>query len=1199
MASNQQVQIRITAQNMSDPAFKDVARALDQISNKKVKAKVEADTAQAEASVDKLDKMIVRIGGQAVEIPVDADLNPALAEMARAEREVQKLDSLDPEIDVRADAGQAISEMNKLERGITSIGQQAQIGFGALRTQIVGVASGMAIATGAMALIGKGFGFVKDSIFGANNEMDQTRATLLAVTKSASETEKILGMINREAARTPYVFGEMASAYTSLLPLSKQYNLDLQALVESAELLAASKPEQGLAGAAFALREAMSGDYMSLISRFDLPRQYINQLKAEGVPALEIVNRAMGQMGFDADIMARRAETMSAKWATFFDDIRIGIATATAPAVQWLSTNLLSALTSVKESATAVIQGIGEVGTALASLPPISVLKVVLEEGGSDRVWSLMDSAFVSLPGVKAIRDGAELSKEYNDFNETGIDQSQRYVDTVNNMAGAYQKYIDAHAYDEAFIGNQAELSRQAEAYYFQIEQQEAALRRRQSAARDAAAEEATQDADRLRRQEEYLAATKGDRDMARLRDDNMDGELYASTLDAQAEAAFRAAEANSTLLITQDRLAEAYQTGLQAQQTYTAQGAEYASQANNITKAMEIIQQKQADGIELTEGEIFIRDHATAALDRYKGGQEDAAMTAGEYAVRNGMVMQAQDELNAALGRGEISQAEYAQKMKDAYAAAGLTYDATANNSTIMGTMASTIATELVPAILDLVRKLDEINGKHVTATVETNFITTGDSATGQMYGQHVSGGVVGVTANAAGGIIDRPMLSLVGEEAPAHPEYIIPTNPARRGRAVGLWAAAGRSLGVPGFADGGGPGAMASGGGSSPGPIDWSWLFAGMDAEAENYTDRVADAFAGLFRDIEDLATGAAAKRAQEELDRLVTIRQIAIDTGAGESVVAGLDAQITEQQGKVEAIGAAMGTAVVSGIAGEIASAATGQAITDAWQSALGSLDGILSGDYQEKLQGKLDNLQTQLRLALAGGAPDEVIDAIQQNIAAVSRELETAGTIFNEAVEAGLIPDAFTMPLDKIAELLPQMKDGGLSMIDEMARGIAEGTTDLGGVLDVIGQMIAADSDDYASTIGASAAAIVDQLNDVKQALLSDLAQALVDGSDPTAIQQNLMIIEQLLEDTETKVKRTSDELRNLVSGQIIKRPTGTSSEQDLGSVGGGLSGFGGGGGGRAVNLVMPSGQMVASWYAWESARDALLSPIGVG
>ena len=146
--------------------------------------------------------------------------------------------------------------------------------------------------------------FLRASVFGANNQMDQTRATLMAITKDGGETSRIIGMINQEAARTPYVFGEMASTYTALLPLSKQYNTSLQELVETAELLAASKPEQGLAGAAFSLREAMSGDYMSLISRFDLPRQYINQLKAEGVPALEIVRQAMGQMGYDSDTVS-------------------------------------------------------------------------------------------------------------------------------------------------------------------------------------------------------------------------------------------------------------------------------------------------------------------------------------------------------------------------------------------------------------------------------------------------------------------------------------------------------------------------------------------------------------------------------------------------------------------------------------------------------------------------------------------------------------------------------------------------------------------------------------------------------------------------------------------------------------------------------------------------------------------------------
>ncbi|MTD43433.1 phage tail tape measure protein [Conexibacter sp. W3-3-2] len=55
-----------------------------------------------------------------------------------------------------------------------------------------------------------------------------------------------------------------------------------------------------------------------------------------------------------------------------------------------------------------------------------------------------------------------------------------------------------------------------------------------------------------------------------------------------------------------------------------------------------------------------------------------------------------------------------------------------------------------------------------------------------------------------AKGGEITRPMV-VVGEEAPKHPEYVIPTNPAYRGRALTLYAQLSRQLGVPGFALGG----------------------------------------------------------------------------------------------------------------------------------------------------------------------------------------------------------------------------------------------------------------------------------------------------------------------------------------------------------------------------------------------------------
>jgi TP901 family phage tail tape measure protein len=55
-----------------------------------------------------------------------------------------------------------------------------------------------------------------------------------------------------------------------------------------------------------------------------------------------------------------------------------------------------------------------------------------------------------------------------------------------------------------------------------------------------------------------------------------------------------------------------------------------------------------------------------------------------------------------------------------------------------------------------------------------------------------------------ARGGVVNRPM-AIVGEEAPRHPEYVIPTNPAYRGRATELMASAAQKMGMEGFARGG----------------------------------------------------------------------------------------------------------------------------------------------------------------------------------------------------------------------------------------------------------------------------------------------------------------------------------------------------------------------------------------------------------
>ncbi len=68
-------------------------------------------------------------------------------------------------------------------------------------------------------------------------------------------------------------------------------------------------------------------------------------------------------------------------------------------------------------------------------------------------------------------------------------------------------------------------------------------------------------------------------------------------------------------------------------------------------------------------------------------------------------------------------------------------------------------------------------------------------------------AGGDNAIPGFAEGGKVTRPM-AIVGEEAPRHPEYVIPTNPAYRGRAIALTAALIKELGlggIPGYYDGG----------------------------------------------------------------------------------------------------------------------------------------------------------------------------------------------------------------------------------------------------------------------------------------------------------------------------------------------------------------------------------------------------------
>lgn len=196
----------------------------------------------------------------------------------------------------------------------------------------LGVAGLLTFGAGAVSAAGSGLAF--------NNSLEQTTAKINAFTKDGAKTAEILTMIKTRAASTPFEFEQMANAASALLPSARQAGVGLEELIAQAEILAASNPAEGLEGAAFALKEAVSGDFTSIIERFNLPRQYINQLKEQGVPALEAVGMAMQQMGLDASLVTNLAETASGRWSTLKDTFTNLAATVTQPIFEAVSSGL-------------------------------------------------------------------------------------------------------------------------------------------------------------------------------------------------------------------------------------------------------------------------------------------------------------------------------------------------------------------------------------------------------------------------------------------------------------------------------------------------------------------------------------------------------------------------------------------------------------------------------------------------------------------------------------------------------------------------------------------------------------------------------------------------------------------------------------------------------------------------------------------
>lgn len=208
-----------------------------------------------------------------------------------------------------------------VQKGLAGLAAAAGSPLAAIGKLVTAFGSIGLAAAGIQAVAGAAAGLGQQMGVGLASQMESVSARFNAFTKDAAVTQQILGQVREEANRTPFAFAEMADAAAMLLPASKSAEGGLMGLTRQAEILAALNPAEGLKGAAFSLREALSGDFVSVMERFNIPRELINRLKAEGVPSAQIVSRALQEMGADMSLVGNLAATTEGRFSTFKDAI--------------------------------------------------------------------------------------------------------------------------------------------------------------------------------------------------------------------------------------------------------------------------------------------------------------------------------------------------------------------------------------------------------------------------------------------------------------------------------------------------------------------------------------------------------------------------------------------------------------------------------------------------------------------------------------------------------------------------------------------------------------------------------------------------------------------------------------------------------------------------------------------------------------
>lgn len=332
--------------------------------------------------------------------------------------------------------------------------RHAQTGFAKFRTQaqlegskiaksIKPVAIALTAIGAAAAAAGAAFSLtvgsmVKDGI-ALNSELEQAKIRFTAFTKDAKLAGQIVADLKKEADITPFGTQEIITSGAALISSAKGSREELMKLIKTSEILAALNPAQGLDGAAYALREAVGGDYKSVQTRFDISRGLINELKSQGLEGLALVNAALKRIGAGPELvtgLANSFEGLKSTAGSFFDNFK---QTLSEPVFNQLKIELQDFVTYIGGPAGDAVTDFGKnlgehLGTEAAKL-----FDSIKQVDWADVAQSAKD---ISDALVSAAKSGADLAVTL----PAKISKSKNFLNKVNVVSGNISTGLDLGA---------------------------------------------------------------------------------------------------------------------------------------------------------------------------------------------------------------------------------------------------------------------------------------------------------------------------------------------------------------------------------------------------------------------------------------------------------------------------------------------------------------------------------------------------------------------------------------------------------------------------------------------------------------------------------------------------------------------------------------------------------------------------------